>query len=338
MTNKKITIREVATQAGVSISTVSQYMNKRFDYMGTETRKRIESAIRELDYQPNVVARSLKVKNTRTIGIVVANILHNFSTEVIRAIEDECHNQGFSTIICNADDEPEKERKYLNTLLSKQVDGLILFPTGGNIEIHQKLADESFPMVFIDRIIKEMTVDSVLLDNHRAIDVAVEHLIENGYERIAILTSSLLQNVTPRIERIEGFQMAMKNRGLPMHPEYVKGMEIKDLNRGLKRLYSLKQPPDAFIAGNDLTLMEILKFASEEGKQIGREMGLVTIDEVDFAKVYAPPLSTIAQPTFEMGRQAASLLLNKVRGDVAEPPRIHRYAPQLNARASSRKH
>src|SRR5690554_6439026 len=132
---KRITIADVAKHAGVSKSTVSQFLNKRYDYMGEDTKKRIEDSIKQLHYRPNILARSLKQKSTTTIGIIVANILHNFSTQVMRAIEDVCHKYDFHVIVCNADDNPDKEKNYIEMLQAKQVDGIILFPTGDNEEL-----------------------------------------------------------------------------------------------------------------------------------------------------------------------------------------------------------
>src|SRR5699024_7590258 len=130
---KRVTISDVAQHAGVSKSTVSQYLNRRYDYMGKNTKEKIESAIKELEYSPNMVARSLKQKSSTTIGVIVANILHVFSTQVIRAIEDFCHDKGFHVIVCNADDNPNKEKTYIDMLRAKQVDGIIAFPTGDNV-------------------------------------------------------------------------------------------------------------------------------------------------------------------------------------------------------------
>src|SRR5690606_33048402 len=135
---KTVTIAEVAEHAKVSKSTVSQYLNKRYEYMSENTRKRIEASIEELNYHPNVIARSLKQKSTFTVGVIVANILHSFSTQILRTIENNFNGQGFHTIICNADDEPEKERNYIEMLLAKQVDGLIIFPTGGNLDLYEQ--------------------------------------------------------------------------------------------------------------------------------------------------------------------------------------------------------
>lgn len=137
--------------------------------MSEETKRRIENAISELGYQPNIVARSLKQKKkTSTIGVIVANILHSFSTKVIRAIEDFCNDNDFHVIVCNADDDPVKEANYINMLRAKQVDGLIVFPTGGNLELYEMMIEQNFPLVFVDRIIDGLSVDTILLDNEKA--------------------------------------------------------------------------------------------------------------------------------------------------------------------------
>src|SRR5690625_1459685 len=128
---KAITIADVAKHAGVSKSTVSQYLNKRYNYMGEKTKLRIEQAVAELGYSPNIVARSLKQKSTTTIGVIVANILHVFSTQVIRAIEDFCNDMNFHVIVCNADDDPVKEKRYIDMILAMQVDGFFFLCIGG---------------------------------------------------------------------------------------------------------------------------------------------------------------------------------------------------------------
>lgn len=170
---KTITITDVANHAKVSKSTVSQYLNKRYEYMSEKTRKKIEETIEELNYQPNIIARSLKQKSTFTVGVVVANILHTFSTQVIRAIENYFYEQGFHIIVCNADDNPEKEKNYIEMLRAKQVDGIIIFPTGDNLDLYQRMKSDQFPIVFMDRTIEELNIATVMLDNHLASKLAV---------------------------------------------------------------------------------------------------------------------------------------------------------------------
>src|SRR5690625_1389001 len=216
-----ITIDDVAKHAGVSKSTVSQFLNKRYDYMGVETKERIELAIDELGYQPNIVARSLKLKSTTTFGVIVANILHELSTQVIRAIEDVCHELGFHMIVCNADDEPEKECKYIEMLRAKQIDGLSIFPTGGNIELYEQMNKETYPIVFMDRHISELSIDSILLNNEQAASLDVDEFVGKGYKNIGIITTSLFKHITPRIERIEGFKNALISHNIPIRKELI---------------------------------------------------------------------------------------------------------------------
>src|SRR5690625_2205686 len=148
---RKVTIQDVANRAGVSKSTVSQFINNRYEYMAVETKIRIENAVKDLGYIPNHIAKSLKQKKTSTIGVIVANIIHSFSNEMIRAIEDVCEQNGVHMFVCNADDNPDKEKSYMDMLIAKQVDGLIIFPTGGNMEYYHSLKQTKFPIVFVDR-------------------------------------------------------------------------------------------------------------------------------------------------------------------------------------------
>src|SRR5699024_989940 len=165
---KKITIKEVAKEADVSISTVSQYLNKRYHYMSASTKIRIDAAIEKLNYKPNYLARNLKGGSTKTIGIIVANILHHFSTSITRSIEGFCDNNVYHLIICNSDDDYKKERKYIQNFISKQVDGLIIFPTYSNELLYHQLVAKDFPTVLIDRYIEDLEVPCVKLDNESA--------------------------------------------------------------------------------------------------------------------------------------------------------------------------
>lgn len=332
---RKATISDVAQHAKVSKSTVSQYLNGRYDYMGLNTKERIEASIKELDFQANVVARSLKMKQTSTIGVIVANILHTFSTQIIRAIEDVCNENKFHIIVCNADDNPEKEKDYINMLRAKQVDGLIIFPTGGNLDLYAEMEKQKFPLVFIDRIVEGLTADTLLLDNTHAMELAVNHLVERGHSRIGIITTSLIRNVTPRVERISGFVNAMKKQGLDVDSEWIKGLELNDIQKGLANMLKLKNPPTAIIAGNDLTTMEILHYTVKNNINIPDELALIGVDDLAFAEIFTPSLSTISQPAFEMGKKAATILLNKVLKNSEDKPNIYRFEGKLITRSST---
>ena len=331
---KNITIADVAKLAGVSKSTVSQFLNKRYEYMSKLTRERVELAIEELDYRPNIVARSLKQKSTFTVGVIVANILHSFSTHIIRAIENKFYDNGFHIIVCNADDEPNKEKEYIEMLMAKQVDGIIIFPTGGNVDLYKRMKKSGFPLVFMDRTIPDLGIETVLLDNDKAAELAVNHFTESGYSRIAIVTPSIIRNISPRIERIQGYKKALKNHQLPVHSAYVKTADTDGIPAALEELFELVAPPEAILAGNDFVLMEVLKYIKNHNMRIPEDIAIIGIDDVPYASYYNPSITTVSQPIIEMANLAVQLLMKQMNEKEQREPEIHRLQPTLIARDS----
>ncbi|GEK59069.1 LacI family transcriptional regulator [Marinococcus halophilus] len=328
-----LTMSDVAKKANVSKSTVSQYLNGRYEFMSKKTRDMIQRVIEETGYSPNVVARSLKVKKTSTIGVIVANILHKFSTEIIRAIEDACMEADVHVIVCNADDDPEKERKYIKALMAKQVDGFIVFPTGDNIDMYELLEERNIPLVFLDRIIPDLAVNTVLLDNFKAVDTAVQVFAQAGHTRIAIVTMPATAYVTPRLERIEGFRISMERYGLEMQENHIIDQPLDRIQQEVTGMMSGPAPPTAVLAGNDLVLLEILNECKNSGRHIPEDFSLISIDDVSYANVYQPSLTTIKQPSAEIGEKGAEVLLQKIRGEINDQ-QIVRMAPTLIARES----
>ena len=326
---------DVAAKAGVSKSTVSQYINNRYEYMAPATKVRIQEAIRELDYIPNNVARSLKQKKSSTVGIIVANILHTFSTEIIRAIEDVCEKNGFHLFVCNADDNPEKERAYIDMLMAKQVDGLIIFPTNGNGDFYTTLRNSNFPIVFLDRKTEKIIYPTIMLDNAKASHMAVDLFAEAGRTEIAVVSTSINLNVTPRIERIQGYKEAMRKHGLAERNEWVISADRDQIILELEKLWDSPSRPEAFFSTNDLSLIELLKFLKQKNVKIPDDIAVIGIDDSPFLEVVTTPITVIQQPTFEMGTAAAikllELLSTKSFQDVYE---VQRYAPTLIERNS----
>lgn len=331
---KNVTMADVAEFAKTSKSTVSQYLNKRYQYMSEATRQRIEVAIDELNYHPNSVARSLKQKATYTVGVIVANILHSFSTHIIRTLETIFNKQGFHTIICNADDNPEKERNYIEMLLAKQVDGLIIFPTGENLDLYDHMKNNGFPIVFMDRKVGTYTIDTVMLDNHKAAELAVDRLVSGNYKKISIITTSVIKNTSPRIERIEGYRQALQKHGLTVQEDYIKTGDGECLQEILRELFELDSPPEAILAGNDIVLTEVLKYINEKKLSIPDEVAIIGIDEVPFAQFFTPPITVVEQPNIEMANLAAELLLKKINKENGVGTGIHRMQPTLIDRSS----
>ncbi|TSB47823.1 LacI family DNA-binding transcriptional regulator [Alkalicoccobacillus porphyridii] len=332
---KKITMANVAEHAGVSKSTVSQYLNERFHYMSEDTKIRIELAIKELGYSPNSIARSLRQKRTSTIGVIVSNILHDFSTQVVRAIEDICNENSFHVIICNADDDPDKEKRYIEMLQAKQVDGLIVFPTSDNTELFQELIAAHYPLVFVDRVIEGVAVDVILTDNESALRLAVDSLVERGYKEISLITAPLIEHITPRGERKDGFYKAMNEQQITIREDLVHSVQLEEVQSVLSQMLADEVPPTALIAGNDRILQEILKQVQARGISIPNELAVLGIDDVRFAEFFNPPLTTVAQPTYEIGKKAAEILLHKIKeAHTNLDHQIYRLHPELKLRAS----
>lgn len=309
----RVTMADVAKAAGVSKSTVSQFLNKRYEYMSEKTKQKIEQAVEALGYQPNYIARSLKQKRTSMVGIIVANILHYFSTEVSRAIEDVCQQHDLHAIVCNADDNPEKERKYIEMLRAKQVDGLIIFPTGQNNDLYKSMISQGYPVVFVDRKVENLKVFSVVTDNQQSTYKAIEHFVAKGHRNIAFAVQPL--TISTRIERVEGYRKAMSDAGLHINPDYLVEADISDMRRRLDQLFSIKERPTAIFAGNDRVFLEVMECLTAKGIRIGEDIDLVVFDNIPFAHLLEAPISFIVQPATEMGKRAAELLfaqINKV--------------------------
>lgn len=336
MARKKATLLDVAQKANVSKSTVSQYLNRRYEYMSAETKQRIQQAIEELGYQPNVLARSLKQKTTATIGVIVANLLHRFTTEITRAIEDYCHMYDYHVIICNTDEDPAKEKKYIDMLRAKQVDGVIIIPTCRNDEVYRQLAQDHYPVVLLDRKVEGVPFPTVVMDNIHSAYVCTSHLIDRGHRNIAIITPPT--NISTRAERIQGYRAAMQDHGITGNDQYVRSVPIREVAQQVRELLQLEQPPTALLAGNDLVLMEVLPYLLEQKVRIPEDLALVSIDDVEFAKFISPPLTTLKHPAVQMAYKAAELLLEQTKNKAALAPEIHSFSGTLQVRQSCGPH
>ena len=314
---EKVTMADVAKAAGVSKSTVSQYLNKRFEYMGEKTKLKIEEAIEELGYQPNFIARSLKQKRTSMVGIIVANITHYFSTEISRAIEDFCHKHDLHAIVCNADDDPEKEKKYIEMLRAKQVDGLIIFPTGKNNDLYKRMVKQGYPVVFVDRKVENLDVFSIITDNTDSTYKAVQHLIEKGHQNIAFVVQPL--TVSTRIDRLAGYKQAITDAEIEVNPDFIIEASIPELKSKIEQLFSLDVKPTAIFAANDRVLLAVLEFLKEKGIKLGEELELIVFDNIPFAHLLEAPISFIIQPAKDMGKKAAELLFEQINKENIHP-------------------
>lgn len=332
-----ITIRDVAQQAGVSKSTISRYLNGRYECMSLETRQRIARVIAELGYRPNAVARSLKQKRTHTVGAIVANILNPFSTSIIRGVEDYCKKHGFNLILCNADDDPVKEREYIEMLTAKQIDGLIINTTGGNNPLVKEV-NASVPVVLIDRKAPEMGLDTVTVDSDLGARLAIGHLVGLGHRRIAMFTLPCDQ-VSPRLERVRGYQAALAEYNIPFRPELLveTDTQLETVTAKVRELLARApgERPTAIFGANNLMTMAIVKALKRLGVAIPRDMAVIGFDDWEWAELIDPPITVVAQPVYDMGIKAAAVLIKRIKaGKPPKKPATVVFAPQLVVRAS----
>ncbi len=329
----KVTINDVAKAANVSKTTVSHYLNERFTMMGDETKGRISAAIEELNYRPNAVAKSLKNKKTMTIGVIVANILHSFSTQMIRAIEDYAHGEKYHVIVCNSDNDPVKEKNYIQMLLAKQVDGMVVIPTWDNEDLFSKLAEDGYPLVFADRFIEKVGVPAFMLDNETAVKTAFHHLQGKGHRQIGFI-SQRVSEVAPRRERQNEYKALCSKHGLS---QFVMSGELETLERDLDDAIMRNILPKSLIVANDLALFEVLKAVKTHGLSIPGDLSIISIDDIEFAEFFNPAITVVAQPSFKIGRMAAQTLFEMINEGYYKPG-THRFMPELIERESVKEH
>lgn len=334
-----VTMKDVAEHAGVSKSTVSQYLNKRYNYMSEETKRKIEATIKELNYTPNQIARSLKQKRTNVIAIVAATLSSRFTTELVSTIEKFFAEKGIDVIVASTDDKHEKEYKYVESLISRQVDGVIVFPTVENRGYYQGLKEKNFPLVFVDRELAGSSVDTILLDNRAAGKMATEYLIERNHKKIGILTFPLGKNdsITTRRERLNGYLEALTEYNISVDKKMIIQTTREQVFDQLDQLFAQKNHPTALILTNDMLLEEALLWAKNRNVSLPEDVSLISIDDVSFAHFFTPTITTISQPVREMGEQAATLLFQQIQGENSKDSQTVLFLPELKSRESVKK-
>jgi LacI family transcriptional regulator len=331
------TIEDVARHAGVSISTVSRVFNGT-RFVSPEVAARVRAAAQELHYQPSRAARVLRGNRSNILGLLITNIQNPFFTALVRGVEDIAHERGYSVILCNSDENPQKERQYIEVLCAERVAGAIVVPTREHQPAISLFHKHRIPVVAVDRRVKDEEVDSILVDNVRGAREAVLHLISNGYRRIGIITGPL--STTTGRERLEGYRRALEEAGLPYDPRLVRSGPFKEsTGRTFTReLLDLEERPSALFLGNNLIALGALDVLQERDMRIPQDIALVSFDETPWAHLNAISLTTIAQPVYELGSTAALRLFQRLQpttaGNLTRQEII--LTPSLQIRSSSR--
>lgn len=337
------TIRHVAARANVSVGTVSNVLSKS-PSVSPELRERVERAIRELDYHPSHIARSLASRSTKTIGIVITDITNPFFPLVVRGAEDAALHHGFTLSIFNTDNQLDRERNCISVLRSREADGVLLVSSPnprGSIEHLVDARKDGLVMVCLDRIPPGLHCDAVLVNHEKGARLLVRHLHLMGHRRIgAILGPPGLQNSS---DRAVGYRAALRECGLEHGPELERqgNFRIDSGHRLAKDLLLSAYPPTAIFAANGMMGLGALKTIQELGLRCPEHVSLAVFDDYPGAEIFRPGLTVIAQPAYDMGFRGTEILIERIaanaskNGPAAEEPRVEILEPELVVREST---
>lgn len=330
-----VTIHDVAKKAGVSTATVSHVINKT-RFVSESAARRVRRAMQGLHYQPNAVARSLRRKHTRTLGLVLPDSSNPFFAEVARGVEDFAFQQGYTVLFGSSDGDLEKESEYLRVFIEKQVDGLIFVAAGESTRNIRQLQVEHLPLVVVDREFKNVVADYVVADNRRGGFLATEHLIQLGHRVIACIAGP--SSVTPSAERVIGYQDALKSHKIPFDSKLLRRGDFQAPSGFAATQFFLARKskrPTAIFACNDMMALGALSAIYKAGLRVPDDMAIVGFDDIALASYSSPPLTTIQQPKYEMGQLAAQILIDRIGTKKKSQVQRHLLSTHLVARESS---
>lgn len=327
-----VQIKDVARHAQVSSATVSRVLGNK-PYISEKVRERVLLAVKELGYQPSRIARSLRIKTSQIIGLIISDIQNPFFTALVRGVEDTASANQYAIFLCNSDENDQKEALYIDLMIAEHVAGVILTPTRELGSSIHRLCDAGIPVVAVDRRVRDLEIDTVVLDNISATSNLLMHLLQLGHRRIgAILGSS---EITTGHERFHGYEMALAGYGLSVDPVLVRTGVPNETNgyQFTSELLELPQPPSALFAGNNLLTIGALKAIRDHGLSIPEDISLVAFDDLDWTSLINPRLTVASQPTYKMGVSATNLILSRI-AKPSKPTETIVYRTEIQIRES----
>jgi LacI family transcriptional regulator len=325
------TIQDVAKKAGVAPMTVSRVINQS-GYTSPDVRARVQAAVEELGYMPNSLARSLRIRRTNTIALILTDITNPFFTTLARGVEDAASKAGYTVIFGNTDESEEKEKHYLDMILQKRVDGILLVPAGGSVLPVEHIRHYHTPVVVLDRRIPGEVVDVVRCDSEQGAYRLTRLLLDLGHRQIALLNGPA--GVSTSEDRAVGYLRGMREAGLA--PQLAYGSFTVESGGAMTRKALKMQPcPTALIAGNNFIAIGALKAIRNAGLEVPDDVALVGFDDLPAAMIIEPFLTVADQPAYEMGCQAAELLFKRLSGEQVDPPHEILLPINLIVRSSS---
>lgn len=328
------TLKDVAQEAEVSISTVSRALNNS-EKVHPETKAHVREVADKLGYKRSRVARRLRLEDGKAslIGLVIPDIQNPFFADVTRGVEDIAQAQDYGLLLSNSDEDPDKQRLALDILQTEDVDGVIVPPVSEKDPALNQLVETDIAVVCVDRRLRNAPVDTIASDNQQGAYRAVSHLINLGHDRIAFIGG--IPQISTLTERQQGYKQALAEHGLPIDSKLVKQADSGE-ERGrqfTEELLALQDPPTAIFSGNNLTTLGVLAALNERDVAVPEEMALVGYDDVPWAQALNPPPTVVDQPGYEMGRRAAEILLEGLQ-DPGGAPVTRTLEPELIVRRS----
>ncbi|MEZ8283881.1 transcriptional repressor PurR [Vibrio splendidus] len=327
------TMKDVARLAKVSTSTVSHVINKS-RFVSEEIAERVNSAAKELNYAPSALARSLKMKQTKTLGMLVTTSTNPFFGEVVKGVERRCYEKGYNLILCNTEGDSERMKSSIDTLLQKRVDGLMLMCStleGQHIDVFDRYPE--LPVVVMDWGPMLFASDKIQDNSHQGGYMATKHLIDNGHSDIGCITGPLHRNQAS--SRYQGYKQAMEEANLEINPKWIVESNF-ECDGGFDSYQALKargQMPSALFVSNDMMAMGVIHAAAQDGTLIPNDLSIIGYDDIHLSKYMTPALSTVHQPKHRLGKAAVDTLLSRLQTPDAHP-QVVELEPTLVERSS----
>lgn len=329
-----VSLRDVAKAAKVSVGTVSNVLN-RSEVVAPKTLARVQATIKELGFVPNGFARNLRSGQSRTLGLIVPDVSNPFFTEVARGVEDAASKRDYAVFLCNSDESATKEERYVNVLIQQQVRGVLITPADMKSDRLDVMRDRGIAVALLDREIKGRKQCSVSVDDVHGGQIAIEYLAGLGHKNIAWVCGP--ESIPQVADRGAGVAKAAKVAGSKIETIRVSLMNAVNGEEAARKILELEVLPTAVFCANDLLALGVMRALLASKVRIPEQVSVLGYDNIEFAPSAAVPLSSIAQPSYQMGVTAADLLLNECEdGDSHEHQQI-RFQPQLVERASTRK-
>ena len=323
MTEPRVTIIDVARAAGVHPSTVSRVLNGRGELaLLPATRQRVLATASRLGYRPSALARSLRLRRTFTLGMLVPNIDNPLFPPIIKGVEDTAHSRGYNLVLCNTEDSSEREDAYLRVLRERQVDGILIASSFMADSSIAELRRDRFPFVLVNRGGRAADDLAVVVDNQMGVTEAIDHLVALGHVRVGLVAGP--QTTMTGQQRLAAAKSAMRRHGIRLDTALVSVAEAFSQEAGYRaarRILFGVQPPTAIFGANDLLALGALRAAHEAGLECPEQLSLVGFNDMPLAEFFGPPLTTVHVPQHEMGVRSASLLISQIEGEPVETKR-----------------